>query len=174
MIKASSVTIRPYRESDASDIYAAVRESISEISPWMPWCHPDYELGEAQNWIQTTAVGRESATLYDFAIIGNGRYCGGCGVNGINWMDRVANLGYWVRTSATGQGIATMAARQVIAWTFANTKLNRLEIVAACENRASQRVAEKLGATRDAVLAKRTMVKGQPADAILYSVLRSS
>lgn len=69
-------------------------------------------------------------------------------------------------------GVATMAARQVIERAFANTTLNRIEIVVACDNRPSQRVAEKLGANRDAVLGKRTMVNGRPADAILYSVLR--
>lgn len=118
-----NVTVRPYQYSDAPEIYAAVRESVDEIAPWMPWCHAGYELHEAEAWIQATVDGRESATMYDFAII-------------------------------------------------ANTSLNRIEIVVACENRPSQRVAEKLGANRDAVLGKRTMVNGRPADAILYSVLR--
>jgi ribosomal-protein-serine acetyltransferase len=167
-----SITVRPYERSDAAEIYSAALESVNEISPWMPWCHSGYQLQDAADWIQATIAGRDSATMYDFAIIADGRYCGGCGINHINWPDRVANLGYWVRTSATRRGVATKAAREVIDWAFANTTLNRIEIVAARENHASQRVAEKLGASRDAILGKRTMVNGHAVDAVLYSVLR--
>jgi RimJ/RimL family protein N-acetyltransferase len=166
------VIVRPYEPSDAEGIYSAAVESVREMGPWMPWCHSNYKRGDAEAWIQATIDGRESATMYDFAILADGEYAGGCGINHINWMDRVANLGYWVRTSATRKGIATMAAREVIDWAFANTTLNRIEMVAACGNIASQRVAEKLGEDRDAILRKRTMANGQPVDAILYSVIR--
>ena len=58
--------------------------------------------------------------MYDFAIIDtNGTYAGGCGVNHINRLDRFANLGYWVRTSRAGRGIAPAAVLQLISWTFA-------------------------------------------------------
>jgi len=53
-----------------------------------------------------------------------------------------------------------------------NTNLNRLEIVAAVANPRSQRVAEKVGAQRDAVLRKRTLAAGIPSDALLYSIIR--
>jgi len=47
-----------------------------------------------------------------------------------------------------------------------------MEIVVAVDNYKSQRVAERVGAQRDAVLPMRTMVNGHPSDAIMYSVLR--
>lgn len=166
------VTIRPYSLSDIEALYAAARESVNEVQPWMPWCHPDYRRKDAEEWIKATLVGRESASLYDFAVLANEQYAGGCGINHINWMDRVANLGYWVRSSLTGTGIAATAVLQVIEWAFGNTTLNRLEIVVPTGNVRSQRVAEKVGATRDAILKKRTMVRGRPAEAILYSVVR--
>lgn len=168
----SRVVVRPYGPADAQALFEAVHESVGEVGAWMPWCHSGYELREAEAWVLATVAGRESATMYDFAIIADGEYAGGCGINHIDWMDRVANLGYWVRTSATRRGVATKAALQVIDWAFANTALNRIEIVAACGNVPSQRVAEKLGATREAVLRNRTMVGGQPRDAVLYSVIR--
>jgi RimJ/RimL family protein N-acetyltransferase len=166
------VKIRPYEFSDADDIYSAAIESVAEIGPWMPWCHSNYQRNDAEAWIEATIAGREAKTMYDFAIIADGKYVGGCGINHINWMDRTANLGYWVRTPVTRRGVATMAAREVINWAFAETTLNRIEIVSACKNIASQRVAEKLGADRDAVLRKRTLVNGQASDAILFSVIR--
>lgn len=166
------VTVRPYTTSDVDALYAAARESYREVGPWMAWCRADYERGDAESWIEATITGRDAKTMYDFAVLIDGEYAGGCGINHIDWTDCVANLGYWVRTSATGKGVATKAAVHVIQWAFANTTLNRIEIVVACDNIRSQRVAEKVGAAHDAVLRKRTMVNGKPVDAVLYSVLR--
>ena len=166
------VEVRPYVASDADDLYAAARESVNEVGVWMPWCHPGYKLSDAEWWIESTVTGRNEKSMYDFAIVADGAYAGGCGLNHINWSDRLANLGFWVRSSLARRGIATAAAFKVVQWGFDETNLNRIEIVAACENLPSQRVAEKLGATKDAVLRKRTMVRESPADAFLYSVIR--
>ena len=38
-----------------SDLYEAVRESISEVAPWLRWCHQDYALEESRGWIETRA-----------------------------------------------------------------------------------------------------------------------
>lgn len=65
-----------------------------------------------------------------------------------------------------------IAAKKVIAWAFENTGLNRIEIVAAIGNDRSQRVAEKIRAHKDAVLAKRIIIDGKPCSAVLYSVIR--
>jgi RimJ/RimL family protein N-acetyltransferase len=168
-----AIRIRPYTRDDADVMLEAVDESRVELNRWMPWCEPGYGRADALEWIEMTIVGREKGTLFDFAIVdGRGRYFGGAGINQIRAAEGVANVGYWVRSSATGAGIAVAAARQVIDWGIANTRLNRFEIVAAVENRRSQRVAEKLGAVRDAVLRKRLLVDGIAVDAVLYSVLR--
>ena len=85
----------------------------------------------------------------------------------------VANLGYWIRTSRAGAGITPRAVRLLLDWAFRNTSLNRIEILAAVDNVRSQRVAEKVGAHREAVLAERTVVRCEPVDAIMYRILRS-
>ncbi len=167
-----NVVIRPYEPGDAEALAEAARESVAEVSPFMPWCHAGYGLADARTWIETTIAGRRDGTLFDFAIMAGGRFAGGCGINSINVMDGVANLGYWVRTSCAGCGIAPAAVAQLLRWVFTNTSLDRIEIVAAVENTRSQRVAEKVGAERDAVLAKRTRVRGISSPAVLYSVLR--
>jgi ribosomal-protein-serine acetyltransferase len=167
-----NVDIRPYQPDDADALYDAVRESMAEVSRWMPWCHPGYSRDDASRWIDQTVAGHRDGTLYDFAMLADGRLAGACGINHIDAQDRVANLGYWVRTSCAGQGVTPRAVRQLIDWAFTHTDLNRIEIVAAIGNIRSQRVAEKVGARREAVLAQRTMTQNGPADAVMYCVLR--
>jgi RimJ/RimL family protein N-acetyltransferase len=170
---AQTVTIRPYEPVDAPELYAAVHESMAEVAPWMPWCHPGYSRNEAADWIEQTIVGHRAGTLFDFAILADGRFAGACGINRIDGANRVANLGYWIRTSRAGAGITPRAVRLLLDWAFHATALNRIEIVAAVDNVRSQRVAAKVGARREAVLAERTVVRGEPVDAIMYRVLRS-
>jgi ribosomal-protein-serine acetyltransferase len=166
------VTIRPYEESDAGDLCAATRESVSEVSPWMPWCHSEYSVADATDWVRLTKEGHRSGSMYEFKIQADGEFAGSCGINHINRVDGVANIGYWVRTALTSRGIASAALAQLVAWGFEHTPLHRLEIVAAVDNVRSQRVAEKVGARQDAFLQERTIVRGLPSDAFLYSIVR--
>jgi RimJ/RimL family protein N-acetyltransferase len=170
----SEIEIRFYEERDASALYEAARESIGEVHPWLPWCHPDYTLQEAEEWIATHAEGRASGTHYQFAIVEREeRFLGGCGLSEVNTVHRLANLGYWVRSSATGRGVAPAAVRALVDWAFRETEIIRLEIVAAVDNRRSQRVALKAGALREGVLRDRLVLHGRAHDAVMHSIVRS-
>jgi len=174
-VSVAICSIRAYAPGDAEALWEAARESVGEVFRWLPWCHPQYSKTEAVEWIHSRAPLAVEGCEYTFAILGaDGRFLGGCGLNQINRIHRFANLGYWVRTSATGQGVATVAVRQVAEFAFANTDLVRLEIVCAVGNDASQRVAERAGAVREGVLRHRLLVHGQPVDAVMYSLVRGA
>jgi ribosomal-protein-serine acetyltransferase len=97
---------------------------------------------EAVEWATSRARFAAGGGELTFASAdSNGRFLDGCGVNQINRTHRFGNLGYWVRTSAAGRGVASEAARQMADFAFRHTDLVRLKIVCAVENRRSQRVA---------------------------------
>src|SRR5512138_2724943 len=160
----SPCLVRLYRQSDAEAIHAAAIESVAEVYPWMAWCHARYTLDESRQWVRLQIEAARQKKAFEFVIVGDdGRLLGGCGINQINPVNRFANLGYWVRSSATGRGVAPAAVRQVAAYAFRETDLNRLEIVIAVGNRRSQRVAEKIGATREGVLKSRLLLPSGPS-----------
>ncbi len=139
----------------------------------MSWCHSDYTLSEAAEWIAAQPAARSAGSAFEFLICSDdGLLLGCCGLNQINRNYRIANLGYWVRSSQTGRGIATEAARHAVAWAFANTDLQRLEIVTAVGNSASQRVAAKTGAKREGILRARLFIHGVFHDAVMHSIIR--
>lgn len=169
------IRIRPYAVGDAPLLFEAARESIAEVYPWLEWCHPDYRIEEAQEWIasqvESSAAGQEFAFVIESAA---GAQLGGVGLNEIRPLHQVANLGYWVRSSAAGHGVASRAVGLAAAWAFAHTELVRLEIIAAVGNRASQRVAEKAGAHREGVLRQRLQLHGVWHDAVMSSIVRDA
>jgi RimJ/RimL family protein N-acetyltransferase len=170
-----SVTLRPYRSGDAQAVYEAALESFHEVGKFMPWCHAGYTLEESSNWIKACSESWGNGSAYEFAILDsqNARYLGGCGLNQINRKDKTANLGSWVRTGATGKGIAPASALLLAGFAFSELKFNRVEIVAAVENIKSQRVAEKTGAKREGILRNRILINGIAHDAVAYSLIPS-
>jgi len=169
----NDVSIRPFQLTDTAALHEAVVESTEALKPWMPWCHPDYEMADAEEWIENQIDAFQRGYQYQFAIVSaEQKILGVCGLNGIQADNRLANLGYWVRTSACGQGIATKAARLLAQWAFANTNLERLEILVSVGNLASLRVAAKVGAVWEGMLRGRLRLNEQTHDAILFSIMR--
>ena len=173
MLTDGKVSLRPYRTSDARDLYTSVRESLAELSAWMPWAHPYYSLKESRQWLKSKPGEWKDGIGYDLAIVDgkDGSYLGGCAINRIDRENLGANLGYWIRSGRTGQGIATRATLLLARWAFKELGLKRIEIVVATENERSLRVAEKAGARREGVLRNRIMLPDRIHDAVLFALV---
>ncbi|UCD10128.1 MAG: GNAT family N-acetyltransferase [Dehalococcoidales bacterium] len=167
------ITLRPYRGEDADSLYEAARESIQEMTPWMPWCHRDYSIQESRDWITDCFEKWKQGNAYDFAITdtSTGRYLGGCGLSDFHRDQAIANLGYWVRTSETKKGVATATTLLLADFGINKLNLKRIEIVVDVDNIASQRVAEKSGATCEGILRNRLAQNGKSTDAVMFSLI---
>lgn len=172
-LMGESLVLRPFRLQDAAEICHAVRQSLTELGQWLSWCHADYSLDDTLDFLRARPEAFRRDGEYSFAILSrtSGEFLGATGINQIDEAVRRANLGYWLRTSATGKGVATVATRLLARWAFETLELQRIEIVAAVGNQASQRVAERAGATREGVARNRLRVHGVPHDAVLYSLI---
>ncbi|MEJ0037013.1 MAG: GNAT family N-acetyltransferase [Gammaproteobacteria bacterium] len=169
------LTLRPLERGDRDAMYAAVVESIAQVSPWLPWCHEGYGIAETESFIESCITAWAQQAHFPFAIFDarTGEYLGGTGVNHIERVNRIGCIGYWVRTSAAGRGIAPKAVRLVARFAFDTLQLSRLEIFARPENAPSRRVAEKSGAKFEAVARNRVVQHGKAYDAALYSLIPS-
>ena len=134
---------------------AAVLESAAEVSPYETWCHPDYTVEDAADYVGAWICGRKDGIAFYYVVEDS--------TSG-------AMLGYWIRTSRTGEGIATTAARLVCAAAFEDLGLIHIEIGVPMANAASRRVAEKLGGARKGILRRKLILPTGPADIVLYGL----
>jgi ribosomal-protein-serine acetyltransferase len=169
------VTLRPFQFGDESALHQAVHESIPEIQPWMTWASEKYTLETALNFISVSRAYWADRTMYGFAITDakTGEITGGCSLNHIHPVYHFCNLGYWVRSSRHGRGIAGRSARLVARFAFEKVGLIRTEIVIAVGNERSKRVAEKIGAHYEGILLNRMVTGTQVLDAYMFSLLPS-
>lgn len=171
-VTSTHITVRRYDLVDIPLLFEAARESVLALSPWLPWCHADYSMEESLEWIVRCRQLWDQGQEYHYGVFDakTDAFLGGVGLNQLDRLQRRANLGYWVRTSRSRCGVATAAARLAARTAFADLDLDAISILVAVNNRYSQRVAEKLGARRQRVLPNQLVVRGQPQDAVLFSL----
>lgn len=167
------ILLRPFRLDDSVPLYCAVRESLNELNPWMSWATEAYSERTAREYITIARARWEEHTFYAFAVLRRDELVGACTLSSIHPIYRFCNLGYWVRTSCHGQGIAGRAARLIARFAFEHLGLIRVEVVIAIGNQASIRVAEKIGAHKEGILLNRIVVGKSIYDAHMYSVVPS-
>ena len=138
----------------------------------MPWAHENYSIKEARDFLKRCPKGWKKDAELNFKITDpkDGSLVGMCGFRIDNENHR-ANLGYWIRTSKTGQGVATAATVLLAKWGFRVVQLRRIEITVATGNQRSQRVAEKSGAHREGVLRNLLYMHDRSHDAVMYSLI---
>jgi ribosomal-protein-serine acetyltransferase len=155
------VSIRPLCLSDVRLLYAAIEESRRQLAAWMTWCHPEYAIADTDAFVRECVDHWDSGKSYTFAIVDhtNRPFLGSIGLNRLSASENTANLGYWVRHSRAGEGVATAATRLIARFGLGALGLNRLELLVPVSNLASRRVAEKAGAKFEGVLRKRLLLE---------------
>jgi RimJ/RimL family protein N-acetyltransferase len=83
-----------------------------------------------------------------------------------------AELGYVLARAHWGKGVVTAAVKRTVATVFGEVQgLQRVEALVDVANPASQRVLEKAGFTREAVLRKYGAIKGDVKDMVMFSFI---
>lgn len=167
------ITLRPFHFADSRELYVAIRESLADLKPWMSWAHDSYSQAEASDYIAITRAHWGDGTIYSFAITDakSGMLLGACSLSHIHPIYFHCNLGYWVRTSQRGRGIAGHAAKLAASFAFKNINLVRVEVVIAVGNTASLKVAEKIGVHREGILRNRIIVRKEIHDGVMFSFI---
>ncbi|HSE80109.1 MAG TPA: GNAT family protein [Gaiellaceae bacterium] len=161
-LEDGEILLRPFAVDDAPALAVAIDDD-PELDHWTRIPFP-YTEEHALEFISTT---EEKA----FAIVdrANAALLGGIGARIHD--EGVVELGYWVRASARGRGVATRAVRLLAGWAFDELAAGRLQLTTDPANHASQRVAEKAGFQREGILRGYTAFKGRRRDAVMYSLL---
>lgn len=171
--KIPNIVIEKINLERLGDFYETLVESGKEWFNAGVIPKPDLSRNELEHMIKAFIALWEQDSAYVFHILDgtNNQILGIAALNQIYRLHQIGNLAYIVRTSRTGVGIATEGARLVAQYGFEKLGLQRIEIVVHKDNVPSLRVAEKLGALREALLRNRILLHGVPCEAYLHSLI---
>jgi RimJ/RimL family protein N-acetyltransferase len=167
-LKSGRVGLRAWRESDVEAVAAAC--SDPDIARWLPLVPVPYTEADARTYIQGCLDSDEHRKPFAIADTETDDLLGSIDMHVNRW--HTGHIGYWVVPAARGRGVCTTALSVLARWSFEELRLGRLELMTDPANIASQRVAEKAGFVREAVL--RSVLEyrdGSRADAVMFSLL---
>lgn len=108
----------------------------------MPWAS-EITLDGNQHYAADAERSWEAGEEFHFAILEADLVLGSIGLN--RDPDGGAELHYWIRSDRTGRGYTTEAGERILKWGVEQLGVESFTLWAGVENRASRRVAEKLG-----------------------------
>ena len=162
-----ALVVRRGRVQHASALSEALEASLTELQRFMPWAHfPEGNTVAAQKErIQRLATAWDNNADFSFHLFvpqpdGSERFVGCLGLHPRCLSNCGMEIGYWVRTDATGQGVCTRAVRMVVLAGFRIMGLRRIQIGCDVANIASRRVIEKVGFQFEGI--QRNMGEGAP------------
>lgn len=160
--------LRPWSIHDKADLVRAAnnRKVWRNLTDMFP--HP-YTDTDADNWFQI--AGPPGRSLH-FAIDLEGKAVGGIGaIAGEGITCATAQFGYWLGEQYWGRGLATTAARALVAHIESEKLFARLEAPVFEWNPASMRVLEKVGFKREGILRNSATKDGQLIDSVMYAYI---
>ena len=170
-LESERLTLAASRAGQGAVVNDAVLESMPRLKPWMPWAQEPPTVEESEKVCreaQAKWIARETLDFCFFDKPG-GRLVGKGGLHTIDWTVPRFEIGYWIRTSSAGKGLATEATNTLVE--FARSLgSHRVEITCNAANAASRRVAEKSGFALEGILrSHRRATDGGLADTCMYA-----
>jgi RimJ/RimL family protein N-acetyltransferase len=163
--------LRAWRDSDLQPLVTACQDP--EISRWTRVPFP-YGPSDARNYLLQRHDALHAGASAPFAIVlaeDRDYLLGSISLMRFSWKNARGEVGYWLAKDARGQGHTTRAVRLITNWGFVHLGLHRIDLVAATGNPASQRVAERCGFTREAVLRSFMVSKNGRDDMVAFGLL---
>ncbi len=170
------LTIRSPLPGDGPEMYAAVNESMEELTPWMPWPKNHKTIEDSEKDMREARarfVERTDLMLLLFSKQ-TGTLIGSSGLHRMDWDVPRFKIGYWCRTSFTNQSYITEAVLGITNFAFEELGARRVEIKCDTRNAASVRVAEKAGYKLEGTLRnEQVSTSGDLRDTFVYSLIPS-
>jgi [ribosomal protein S5]-alanine N-acetyltransferase len=161
--------LREIVPADAPDVFAFRRDPEEQRYNDPPLAHPD----EADALIERLAgeyrhhgAVRWGLALDDDVVVGL------FGYNSWDTTNRRASIGYDLKRSLWGRGLATEAMRSILGFGFEEMGLNRIEAHTDAANVRSIRMLRRLGFWREGTLHEHFLEDGQFHDVALFALLR--
>lgn len=174
--ESERLLIRAPLWGDGTAINEAVKESIEELRPWMPWAQNIPTIEESEGGIRRSRLQfleRKDLRLL-LVLKKTGQIVGSSGLHRIDWQSRKFEIGYWVRTSFEKQGYVTEAVHAITNYAIQELLANRIEIRCDSRNSRSAQIAERSGFALEGILRNdKCDVDGSLRNTMIFSKIRS-
>jgi RimJ/RimL family protein N-acetyltransferase len=149
------ICLRGYEDADVPALVNAIDEARETLAPWMPWVNEVKGYEDRLDYVRRMRARFDDPRediVYGIFARESGEFLGGTGVHRIKWDIPSFEIGYWLRPSAHGHGIASESTRLLTVAAFDMLGAARVEVRCDATNTKSRNVPERLGFIHEATL----------------------
>lgn len=173
-LETSRLVLRVPVEGDGAVVCASVRASLADLKPWLPWAVDAYDDAAGEVWCRKARGEyhlRQALPLLVFEKR-DGRHIGNCSAFAFDWSVPAGEIGYWLRSDATGRGYMTEAVGGLTRLLLQTLGFGRVCIRCDDRNARSVAVAERAGYRLDGTLRRDCRDhRGFVRDTRVYSIV---
>ncbi|MGL6259151.1 GNAT family N-acetyltransferase [Vibrio sp. WXL210] len=171
-IITDSLELKLLSDHDAEQLQILIQSSPT-LHRWIDWCHADFSLQEAQQFIALTRSNWAKTIGFGFGIYcrASGTLYGMVAINELYQTFNMVSIGYWIADRYQRRGLGRISIQALVNFCFEMLKVTRVEIVCDPDNHASRRVIESCGAQFETVAANRFIYAKQPKDGAVYAIV---
>ncbi|MGE5267328.1 MAG: GNAT family N-acetyltransferase [Deltaproteobacteria bacterium] len=178
VIRGHRVVLRAPQLSDYGPWAELRAESRAHLQPWEPaWPRDDLTKSGFKRRVRHHQREARADQGYAYLVIDgeDGRIVGGIALTNVQrGVTQSASVGYWLGRSETGQGFMTEALGALVAASFRDLHLHRLEAATQPHNTASIRVLERNGFVREGYARGYLKINGEWRDHLLFGLVAPS
>lgn len=177
-IVTERLVVRCWEPIDAPRLKDAIDSSLDQLRPWMPWAGAEpQELSEKVALLRRFRGQFDLGTDFVMGIFDadEREVVGGTGLHKRRGADAL-EIGYWIRTSQVGRGLATESTASLTRVAVELCDVDRVEIRVDPTNEASLAIPRRLGFVEEGMLRRRLPPdeEGVPRDVIVFSMFRDA
>jgi RimJ/RimL family protein N-acetyltransferase len=138
------LALRPLVVKDASEVLAALLETMKSLQAFLPFAHLPITLKSQVERIQ--AISHGPTMGFGLFQQGSTRLLAACGLHPrVPLNPDGIEIGFWTREAEQARGYACLMTRMLIIYAIEGLKMDRVQLVHNVENAASQKVIERCG-----------------------------
>ena len=156
-IESDRLTLRCPRPGDGKILYESVAESLQELRKHIasvPWVAAEQSVESSEIYCRNAFANFAARRDMPYLVFERStQVLVGCvGLHRPNWQTPKFEVGYWCRSSQSGNGYVTEAVRAVVKVAAHTLRAVRVELFTDAENVKSKAVAERAGFVLEGVL----------------------
>jgi len=171
MFIGEKVRLREYRKEDVKQAQNYINDPEVKrlLHPGIPYL---YTFEDEQRWYDNLSATKD---VYSFAIetLEENNYIGGCGINNVDWKNRVAVVGIFIGDkNYWGKGYGTDAMKVLISFIFDQMNINKIKLHVFSFNTRAIKSYEKCGFKQEGILRQEIYRDGKYVDEIVMGLLK--
>jgi ribosomal-protein-serine acetyltransferase len=165
------LTLRLLHESDAEALFQVIDRNRSDLREWLPWVDANAEAADSLAFIRTMQNQFTEKSGLTLGLLRGGAIAGIISLRGLDWLNHIGEIGYWLAKEHQGGGIMLHSCRALISHAFAKLGLHRIVIRCATGNKRSCAIPERLGFVPEGIARDGEWLNGAFVDLNVYSLL---